>query len=174
MTIERLNELFIVDFLAGTLHWRVSRGGLKAGDRAGAVEEKGYRRVLVDGRKLYEHRIIVSMIEGRMLGDDEQVDHENGVRDDNRITNLRIVTTSENQRNQRVNRYGLPVGVSWEKRRKKWQASIRIDGRVRPIIQHNDLAVAARAFEIVDSLLKSGVSFEDARRQAQSVARNQS
>ena len=109
--IDRLNELFDVDFLAGTLHWRVSRGTSKAGDRAGSVDVEGYRRVRVDGRLLSEHRVIVSMIEGRMLDADEQVDHENGVRDDNRITNLRIVTASENQRNRQCHRAGKPVGV---------------------------------------------------------------
>ena len=102
--IERLNELFVCDFLAGTLHWRVSRGRSKAGDRAGGIRPDGYRHVQVDGRLLLEHRIIVSMIEGRTLDADEEVDHENGVRDDNRIENLRIVTASENQRNQRVHR----------------------------------------------------------------------
>ena len=161
--IDRLNELFDVDFLAGTLHWRVSRGGRKAGDRAGTVNGRGYRHVQVDGRLLLEHRIIVSMIEGRMLGADEEVDHENGVRDDNRIENLRIVDHSENQRNRQCHRAGQPVGVTWHKGGRKWQAQIRLDGRKRHVLLHHDQAVAARAFEIVDTMLAAGHTFDDAK-----------
>ena len=59
MTIERYNELFVVDFLAGTLHWRVTTANrVKVGDRAGA-NSRGYRHVGVDGRRLLEHRVIV-------------------------------------------------------------------------------------------------------------------
>ena len=161
--IERYNELFVCDFLAGTLHWRVSRGGLKAGDRAGTVDRRGYRRVQVDGKLLLEHRVIVSMIECRALGDDEHVDHENGVLDDNRIENLRIVDRSVNMRNQRVHRAGKPVGVTWQKRLRKWLAQIRLDGRMRTILRHHDQATAARAFEIVDTMLKDGATFDDAK-----------
>ena len=163
MTIDRLHELFVADFLAGTLHWRIDRGGRKAGDRSGALNRGGYRRVTVDGKLLYEHRIIVSMIEGRTLGADEQVDHENGVRDDNRIENLRIVTASENDRNRQCHRAGQPVGVRWHKRNRKWQARIWLNGRIRHILIHPDQAVAARAFDIVDTMLKAGHTFDAAK-----------
>ena len=163
MTIDRLNELFVVDFLAGTLHWRIDRGRTaKAGDRAGTVNGRCYRCVGVDGKILSEHRIIVSMIEGRML-DDEHVDHVNGVRDDNRIENLRIVTRSENQRNRAEHRAGQPVGIYWDAASRKWKARIRLDGRLRHILIHPDQAVAARAFEIVDTMLKAGHTFDEAK-----------
>lgn len=45
MNVDRLNELFTADFLAGTLHWRVATSNrVKAGDRAGTVNWNGYRR----------------------------------------------------------------------------------------------------------------------------------
>ena len=164
MTIERYNELFVADFLAGTLHWRVSRGGTsKAGDRAGGIRLDGYRQVGVDGSLLLEHRVIVSMIEGRTLGADEQVDHENGVRDDNRIENLRIVTASENDRNRQCHRAGQPVGVYLDRRRQKWQANIWLGDRMHHILYHTDQATVARAFEIVDTMLKAGHTFDAAK-----------
>ena len=163
MNVDLLNGLFVCDVLAGTLHWRVSRRGTRAGGRAGTLNRDGYRQVKVDGKRLCEHRIIVSMIEGRTLDADEEVDHENGVRDDNRIENLRIVDRSENSRNRRVHRAGKPVGVTWHKTAQKWQAEIWLDGRVRHILIHTDQSVAARAFEIVDTMLKGGVSFDEAK-----------
>ena len=162
MTLERLTELFIVDFLAGTLHCRVARGGgSRVGDRAGWLNRDEYRYITVDKARLLEHRVIVSMIEGRMLDADEQVDHINGVRNDNRIENLRIVTHSENQRNRRVHRAGQPVGVTLN--RGGWQSHIYHDGRMRPILRHVNRAVAGRAFEIVDTMLKAGHTFDEAK-----------
>lgn len=164
MNVERCSELFVADFLAGTLHWRVaSSNRVKVGDRAGSLERDGYRRVRVDGKLLREHRVIVSMIEGRVLGADEEVDHENGIRDDNRIENLRIVDRSGNNRNHPCHRAGQPVGITWHTRNRKWLAQITVDGRMRHILCHPDQAVAARAFEIVDTMLKAGHTFDEAK-----------
>lgn len=46
-----------------------------------------------------EHRIVMSAFIGRILDKNEIVDHVNNIRNDNRISNLRIVTSSENQKN---------------------------------------------------------------------------
>ena len=163
MTVERYHELFDVDYLAGTLRRRVSTSNrVKVGDRTGTVNGRGYRIVCVDGKRLCEHRIIVSMIDGRLLDDDdEHVDHVNGVRDDNRIENLRIVDRSGNNRNHPCHRAGKPVGVSAIG--KRWKVDIRLDGKTRHILRHIDRSVAARAFEIVDTMLKSGHTFDDAK-----------
>ena len=165
-TIERYYELFTVDYLAGTLRWRASTSTssrVKVGDRAGGVHSLGYRQVRVDGKRLLEHRVIVAMIEGRVLDADEQVDHENGVRDDNRIENLRIVDRSGNGRNRPCHRAGKPVGIPWRTRQQKWVAQSSHAGRPRYILIHPEQATAARAFKIVDAMLKSGHTFDDAK-----------
>ena len=52
----------------------------------------------------------------------EEIDHINGVRDDNRIVNLRSVSRNENQWNRTKAK-----GYTWRKRENKWQAQIKIN-----------------------------------------------
>jgi hypothetical protein len=70
------------------------------------------------------HRLINGTPEGR------DTDHKNCNRLDNRRDNLRVATRAQNHYNKSLgsdNTSGFK-GVSWEKRRGKWIASINIDG----------------------------------------------
>jgi hypothetical protein len=60
-------------------------------------------------------------------------DHRNGNGFDNRRSNLREATVSQNNRNRarQVNNTSGLKSVSWHKNTRKWQASIRIDGHLR-------------------------------------------
>jgi hypothetical protein len=56
----------------------------------------GYIFVYVRGRgKVGQHRLIIEEKIGRRLRPDEHVHHINGVRDDNRIENLQLLSNSE-------------------------------------------------------------------------------
>lgn len=58
------------------------------------------------------------------------VDHINGNKLDNRRRNLRVCTRSENLQNMKeLGGSSKYRGVHWDKRRKKWIASIRLDGK---------------------------------------------
>ena len=58
----------------------------------------------------------------------QHVDHINGDRLDNRRVNLRVCTDAQNQYNQKPIRGGTSKykGVCWDKKTKKWLASISI------------------------------------------------
>jgi hypothetical protein len=73
------------------------------------------------------HRIIWKHVTGN---DPEFIDHINHDRTDNRIENLRSVSTVENCQNQTLsksNKSGV-LGVHWNTRQRKWIASIRRPG----------------------------------------------
>jgi hypothetical protein len=68
----------------------------KMGKRgAGTVNEEGYRKVSVNGKKRGEHRVVMERILGRSLLPTETVHHKNGHRSDNRPSNLELWSTSQ-------------------------------------------------------------------------------
>lgn len=76
----------------------VSKGNTKVGDVAGSVDTKGYLRVLFKGRREKLHRLAVLYMTGRMPI--AQVDHEDGVKDNNRWSNLREMDNEGNASNR--------------------------------------------------------------------------
>jgi len=60
-----------------------------------------------------------------------EIDHENGIRHDNRWSNLRDRTHQQNRQNRgaQYNSTSSYPGVSWKERNQKWVAQINIDGR---------------------------------------------
>jgi hypothetical protein len=128
LTQEFVRSLFDYD-PEGYLVWREDRNNNKVkGLRAGCLNGKGYFKVRVNGKKHYVHRLIYLWHTGLLP---ELVDHVNGTSHDNRIENLRAATRSQNKRNS-VKHKSLTSrwkGVCWITRNKKWQATIRKNGK---------------------------------------------
>lgn len=74
-----------------------------AGQPAGAKNSYGYLVVGIARRQIGAHRIAWILSTGE-IPDGFQIDHVNGIRDDNRLVNLRAVTVAENNRNMRLQR----------------------------------------------------------------------
>lgn len=83
---ERLREVF--EYRDGMLFWKVKRcRRIPIGARAGSkiAGKSRYRRIHLDGKETFEHRVIFAMHHGYYP---EQVDHEDRDRSNNRIENL--------------------------------------------------------------------------------------
>jgi hypothetical protein len=95
---------------------------VRIGDLAGGKDTKGYVCIRVAGKTYKAHRLAWLYVYGNMpIG---EIDHINGIKDDNQIANLRDVTKSVNQQNRQFVR-----GYSRDGNR--WKAQIRFGGKWR-------------------------------------------
>lgn len=117
----------------------------RAGDVAGMTNDQGYRVIAVHSKQYRAHRLAWLYMTGEWPTG--EVDHKNGVRDDNRWDNLRDVPTTINAQNKRRamsnNKTGL-LGASWSEREQKFVARIKVGHKYRSLGQH-DTAEAAHA-----------------------------
>lgn len=67
----------------------------KISDGSYGENRDGYRRIIVDGKRILEHRAIMQDILGRDLIKGENVHHKNGDRMDNRPENLELWSSSQ-------------------------------------------------------------------------------
>lgn len=121
MTAERLREVLDYDPATGIF----KRNGQVCGSNNGV----GYAQMMID-RKMYSgHRLAWLHVHG--VWPDQQVDHINGDRSDNRIANLRAATPSDNCGNvsrHRDNKSGFKGVFPF---RHKWAAQICRSGEKR-------------------------------------------
>lgn len=162
-TQEYLKECLTYDSETGKLFWKIRPLNHFKNERACntwntrfANQEAfkflridGYLSGRIAGEKWLAHRIIFRMIDGE---DVKNVDHENGDRSDNRFSNLRSVTKSENSRNagKKSNNKSGVTGVYWCKRNNRWAASIHHNGTKHLGYFKNlsDAAMARKAAEV--------------------------
>lgn len=133
----------------GVFTWLASRSNrVKAGGVAGFLDCEGYVRITVCGRMYFAHRLAWLYVTGEWPAN--QIDHRDGVRNNNAIANLRDVRHSVNMQNlkhARVdNRSSGLLGVTWHARRKVWQAQMRVDGRNKFLGYHATAEQARAAY----------------------------
>lgn len=120
------------------------------GKEAGYVHKgSGYRNVFLSHNGLHKclraHRIIWALHHQELPCPTLEIDHINGVRADNHVGNLRLVTTSDNSRNASMSSHNTSgvTGVCWHKEREQWRAHIMIHGKQKHLGRFDDIEEAA-------------------------------
>ena len=127
ITQEQLKEWLNYDPETGHFVWKkekyrvIRKSKSRIGDRAGYKLNSGYRILHICNERIVEQRAAWLFVNGKFTKD--VIDHINGIRDDNRISNLRELSNQKNGENRTKKRSGsnidLPIGVSMTKENKK-------------------------------------------------------
>ena len=148
---EKAREDLNYDRTTGIFTWRVSNSKrVKIGNFAGYLNHNGYRQIkaTINGKPkhLLAHRLAWFIYYGELPN---TIDHINGMKDDNKITNLRSCTHQQNSFNtgkQTNNKSGYK-GVSWYNSRGSWRAQIHHNGKVIHLGYFNSAKEASEAYQ---------------------------
>ena len=161
LTQDELKNLLDYDHDTGIFTWkrRKDKPGIGGktwntkfcGKKAGWIASNGYRQIQIGGKISYlSHRLAWLFCHGEWPKN--EIDHINGIRDDNRICNLRQANRSENQQNIKCayfrNKTGL-LGVHWCTHKKKYIAKIMDNGKAIHIGSFDSAELAHNAYLLV-------------------------
>jgi hypothetical protein len=146
LTYSRLCELLEYRPDTGEFVWRTTTSNRAiAGEVAGHVTNCGYVRIALDGKR-YLRSHLVWLLHTRALPT-RRIDHKNRDRTDDRLSNLRLVSATQNLCNasKRSDNTSGVTGVGWSKQKQRWHARLKVDGRVVYSKFFSSLADAERA-----------------------------
>jgi hypothetical protein len=135
---DTLKRYFRYDEETGELFWRagveirpgfVRRYEKKAGSKA-YPDQNSYMTLRFLSKAFMVHRIIWCLVTGNDPCELE-IDHVNGIKDDNRWSNLRLATHDNNNQNTKIQKNNSSgfKGVAWHNQRKCWRAYVSVGPR---------------------------------------------
>lgn len=116
-----------------------------AGTQAGSQHNKSnYISILINGSLYSAHRLAYFIYYGTWP---DKVDHENHVRNDNRILNLKEVTSIKNCHNRKKNKNNTSGinGVHFDKKEQKWKATICIFRKTKTLGRFKNIEDAIKS-----------------------------
>ena len=129
ITQQELKESLYYNPKTGDFTWiNHKKNSSKNGTNARRKPDSyGYYRIRVNGCQYRAHRLAWLYMTGEMPK--EQIDHINQNKADNRFSNLRDVSSLENQRNRSLtkNNKSGSVGINWIKQLRKYRAQITVN-----------------------------------------------
>lgn len=134
LTASRLRELLHYDPETGVFTWRVRWGSACPGDIAARIHipgdrKRGYGYIAVDGVRYSANRLAWLYMTGKWPS--MMVDHADGDPGNDRFTNLREATATQNLMNMRIRRDNTSgfKGVNFHGEKGRWRAYIQHAGR---------------------------------------------
>jgi hypothetical protein len=154
---EEVAQFVDYDPETGSMVWRwreVAPNGWNtrfAGKECGRATYDGYRRIgfrTLSSRKcsyFFAHRLAWFIAYGALPKN--QIDHIDGQKANNRLKNLRDVSSTLNARNRKMPRNNTSgiTGVSWNKRRGRWEACASLNNKNTHIGYFDDISEAEAA-----------------------------
>ena len=147
LTAERLREVLAYDPDTGVFVWRVPPvNQVRAGDVAGGIMGAGYLVITIDRKKHYSHRLAWLYVHGAWPI--EEIDHIDMLRTNNKLSNLREATVTQNNVNRPVhsNNKSGTKGVRATKNGERWSARIGVSGRTIDLGCYNTKEEAGAAY----------------------------
>lgn len=145
VTQLELKEQLNYDPDTGIFIWKVAKQNIKIGNIAGVFDKfNGYIRIGINGKYYLAHRL--AWLYMYNTWPKNHIDHINGIRNDNRIENLRDVTRRENQQNQNKHRKGHLIGTHYKKTHNKWLACISVNKKLIHLGYYNTQLEAHEAY----------------------------
>ncbi len=126
LTVEDVRDILSYNAETGIFRARIGRSHCRAGAIAGFQRPDGYIQIKFGARAYLAHRLAWFYITGDWPS---EIDHINQDKGDNRFSNLRQVTRSQNCINTtRTNNTSGVTGVHFDRRKGLWVAYMRFNG----------------------------------------------
>lgn len=149
------HRLFWFNEATGELFYKEDVGSARRGCIAGYKRtfvsgSSGCARTYIycslDGRKTLAHHIVWLLKNGSFPPRGMVVDHINGNGCDNRLSNLRLLSYSENSANAKISKRNTSGFRGVSKRGSKWVATIGVNGKKKYLGSFSDILDAAREY----------------------------
>lgn len=132
----------------------------------GYKDGNGYMLVSVGYKMFQMHRIVAQALLSDFL-DYPEVDHIDGNKANNDISNLRMATSQFQKWAYRAKSKGCSSqyrGVTWNKQHKKWRARCKINGKFKHLgsfDDERDAAIARDAYVFSQGFPREGLNFPE-------------
>lgn len=146
LSIDLAMELFSYDPESGLITRRKTTGGQLAGSSAGSLRPDGYLSIRFRGQEVLAHRMAWFLHHGSEA--EQEIDHINGKRSDNRASNLREASRTTNNQNRRKAHSNNKLGILGVQRTSsgKFLARIRVNKKLIRIGKFNTQEAASDAY----------------------------